>query len=634
MRRSLALAVIAASLTLSAPALTSSPAAAAPPTPLGHTCVATDGVRFCTGDKTPSWDGTPLDADVTLPPTGSGPWPTIVLLHGLGGDKTGLQPNVPQTSTLAPRILPLTEHYNNLYFAKRGYAVIAASARGFGQSCGGGGTPLAWLQTGACATGFIRLADQRYEARDTQYLLGLLADQGITQPTKIGVTGFSYGGGEAVQLGELRDKIRLPDGTFQAWKSPQGKSMSIGAVYAQWLWTDLISAVMPNGRFLDYRPATGNSTLAPLGVMSQSYTRALYALAATTGYVVQPQVSGLTLPPLPGAPLPINPPLIAGSSPWDLTTAVALMELGEPYGEQMKAIAEDFRRYHGSVDIPGAPAPLLLESGWNDDFFPATESLREYNSVRAEHPGSYVAMLLGDVGHSRDANRHRASLAFNDAASAFFDAKLKGVAGGPANGSVLAYTTTCPAVGATAVQDGGPYRASSWAAIHPDKVLLSGSAMQKIDSLGGDLTVGLNFDPIPSTNPLGTGEPCKTIGATQATGTAIYRRPIIKGITLLGRPTIRATIKTTGTGGQIAARLWDITPDGQQRLVTRGVYRLLDNQTGAITFQLNGNGYTFGPGHTVKLELAPSDAPTYRASTSLFSVDVSDLTLTLPIIAR
>jgi len=633
MRRSLALAVIAASLAIGAPAITS-PATATTPSPLGLTCRATDGVRFCTGDKVPSWDGTPLDADVTLPPTGNGPWPTIVLLHGLGGDKTGLQPNVPQTSTLAPRILPLTEHYNNIYYAKRGYAVLAASARGFGQSCGGGGTPLAWLQTGACAKGFIRLADQRYEARDTQHLLGLLADQGITKPTKIGVTGFSYGGGEAVQLGELRNKIRLPDGTFQPWRSPKGKAMAIGAVYGQWLWTDLISAVMPNGRFLDFRASTGKSTLAPLGVMSQSYTRALYALAATTGYVVQPQVSGLTLPEIPGVPLPVNPPLVAGSSPWDLTTAVALMELGEPYGAQMKSIAADFRRYHGSVDIPGAPAPLLLESGWNDDFFPITESLREYNLVRAEYPKAYVAMLLGDVGHARDANRRRASLAFNNAASAFFDAKLKGVGTGPANGSVLAYTTTCPAVGATAVQDGGPYRARSWARIHPERVRFGATTTKRISSLGGDPLVGLNFDPIPSTNPLGTGEPCKTIGATKASGTAVYQRKVGAPFVLLGRPTVRATIRTSGRGGQIAARLWDVLPNGQQRLVTRGVYRLLDNQTGAITFQLNGNGYRFARGHVAKLELAPSDAPTYRASTTLFTVDVSDLTVALPIVAR
>lgn len=608
LRRTVAAALVATALV--APGVTSPAEAGSAPAPFGRSCTATDGVRFCTGDKVASWDGTPLDVDVTLPATGDGPWPTIVLLHGLGGDKTGLQPNTPQQTTLAPRILPLTEHYSNLYYASRGYAVVAATSRGFGQSCGGNGTPLAWLQTGACADGFIRLADQRYEARDTQYLLGLLADQGIVKPTKIGVTGFSYGGGQAVQLGELKDKVRLPDGRFVPWTSPGGKPMRIAAAYGQWLWTDLISAVMPNGRYLDFDPATADDSLQPLGVMTQSYTRALYALAASTGYVANPA-------------LPAN-------APWDLTGAIAKMELGEPYGADMQAIATEFRKYHGSVGIPGAPAPLLLESGWNDDFFPVTESLREYASVRANHPGAFVALLLGDVGHSRDANKRATMLAFNDIASRFFDQHLKGVGSGPANGSVTAYSTTCPALGAGAVPDAGPFRAASWAKLRTGAFRFGRSEIKRIDSLGGDPLVGLSFDAIPSTNPLGTADPCKTVAAGSAAGTANYRRTLTRGFTLMGRPTVRATVATTGTGGQIAARLWDVLPDGTQRLVTRGVYRLTPDQTGRIVFQLNGNGYRFRAGHQVKLELAPSDAPTYRASTALFTVDVSDLTVALP----
>ena len=35
-----------------------------------------------------------------------------------------------------------------------------------------------------CKEGWIRLADQRYEARDTQYLLGLLADENVTKPQR------------------------------------------------------------------------------------------------------------------------------------------------------------------------------------------------------------------------------------------------------------------------------------------------------------------------------------------------------------------------------------------------------------------------------------------------------------------
>lgn len=578
--------------------------------PLGNSCTASHGVRFCPSAKLiPSFDGTPLDADVTLPPSGTGPWPTIVLLHGLGGDKSGLEPNVPQTSTLAPRILPLTTHYSNIYYAQRGYAVLAPSARGFGQSCGGSGSPAAWTQTGACAKGFIRLADQRYEAHDVQYLLGRLVDQGITKPTKIGVTGFSYGGGETLQLAELKDKVRLPNGSFIPWRSPKGVPMQIGAAYGQWLWSDLISAVMPNGRFLDYSPGTAGSTLQPLGVMSQSYTHALYALAASTGYVAPP----------------------ASDPQWDLTSAIAQMDAGEPYGASMASIAAQFRQFHGAVGIGGQPAPILLESGWNDDFFPPTESLREYISVRANYPKAFVALMLGGVGHSRDANRTSTMLAFNNVASAFFDEHLRGVGHGPANGSVLAYATTCPAVaGGTVARDAGPYRAASWAALHPHHLTFGGDPIRTVSSTGGDPTIGPNFDPIPSTDPLGTGDPCKTIPAKISSGTAVYQHRVGANFTMVGRPTIRAAIGTSGIGGQLVGRLWDVSPDGRQRLVTRAVYRLTDNQGGHIAFQLNGNGYTFAAGHILKLELAPNDAPTYRASTQPFSVRVGWLRVEVP----
>ena len=54
-------------------------------------------------------------------------------------------------------------------------------------------------------------------------------------------------------------------------------------------------------------------------------------------------------------------------------------------------------------------------------------------------------------------------------------------------------------------------------------------------------------------------------------------------------------------------------PNGQQRLISRGVYSLHNNQSGQITFQLHGNGYRFAAGHTVELQLLGRDAPYYQA---------------------
>jgi predicted acyl esterase len=99
---------------------------------------------------------------------------------------------------------------------------------------------------------------------------------------------------------------------------------------------------------------------------------------------------------------------------------------------------------------------------------------------------------------------------------------------------------------------------------------------------------------------------------------------------MLGLPTVRADIQTTGQFGEIAARLWDLSPSGRQRLISRGVYSLRNNQTGHIVFQLHGNGYRFATGHTVELQLLGRDAPYYQQSNGTFSVNVSNLTVALP----
>ena len=102
-----------------------------------------------------------------------------------------------------------------------------------------------------------------------------------------------------------------------------------------------------------------------------------------------------------------------------------------------------------------------------------------------------------------------------------------------------------------------------------------------------------------------------------------------KAYTLLGQPTVRAQIRTTGRGGMLAARLWDVR-GGKQTLVARGIYRLEDNQRGKIVFQLFGNGWRFAKGHTAKLELTGSDPTFVRTSNFRFSVKVSKLTVKLP----
>jgi hypothetical protein len=582
-------------------ALLPASASAAAPKPFGHACTAQNGVRFCPAtaltDRVPSFDGVPLDVDVTLPATGDGPFPTIVMLHGYGGSKTDYEASKPEGDD-QPSDAPgtaTTYHWNSNAFARGGYAVVNTTARGFGRSCGQTSS-----RTPDCAKGWLHLADQRYEARDTQYLLGLLVDERVATAGALGVTGISYGGGQSLELAYLRDRIRNPDGSYAPWLSPHGAALRIAAAYPRWPWSDLVNALLPNGRFLDSRVSSATESREPIGVPIQSYISGLYALGSTSGFYAPPGVD-------------------AGA---DLTNWFARIQAGEPYGADVRAIADEIHAHHQGFGIPGTPAPLLLLGGWTDDLFPSSESLRVYNALRAANPGAPVSVQLGDLGHARGSNKVNADKALNDQGRVFFDAYLRGAGAPPAPGAVTAFTQTCP----QAAPAGGPFQAASWPALHPGAFAFGGAAAQTVESNGGNPGTSAALDPIG-----GGGDACRSLAAEKAAGTATYTGSGGGGYTLLGRPTVTADINTTGANGQLASRLWDVDSAGQQVLVTRGVYRLTDNQRGRVSFQLNGNGYRFAAGHAPRLELLGRDAPAFRASNGSFSVKVSKLRIELPV---
>ena len=90
--------------------------------------------------------------------------------------------------------------------------------------------------------------DQRFEVRDTQVLLGRLVDAGLAKPGALGATGISSGGIQSLELAFLRNQIRTPGGGFAAWRSPRGRPLSITATFPRWMGSDLIDALLPNGR--------------------------------------------------------------------------------------------------------------------------------------------------------------------------------------------------------------------------------------------------------------------------------------------------------------------------------------------------------------------------------------------------
>jgi hypothetical protein len=147
-------------------------------------------------------------------------------------------------------------------------------------------------------------------------------------------------------------------------------------------------------------------------------------------------------------------------------------------------------------------------------------------------------------------------------------------------------------------------------------------------------SAGGNPDTSAAIDPIANSDACKTVTASDDPGTAVVRSPKSTGFTLMGLPTVTATIATTGNYGQLDSRLWDVAPDGSQTLVSRGAYRLTDAQSGPVTFQLSGDGWRFAKDHVARLELLGRDAPYLRPSNAPFSVDVKDVVVELPTLEK
>ncbi|HEY8001477.1 MAG TPA: acetylxylan esterase [Solirubrobacterales bacterium] len=563
-----------------------------------------DGVRFC-GSSSPrstskAFDGVPIDVNVAFPPVpASGPdgnYPLMMMFHGYGGGKIGLS----------------AMHR----WLDRGYATFSMTDRGFRESCGSPASKAA--DPAGCATGYVRLIDNRYEVRDAQDFAGKLADElndassaPLIDPQKIGSIGGSYGGGMSMALGALKNRKVMPDYSLVPWTSPMGKPMQIAAAAPNIPWTDLAYSLTPNGSTLDYvadAPYAGR-----IGVQKQSFVGGLY-------------VSGLGAPGYYAAP---------GTDPTaDLVGWRTRLDLGEPYGADVQSILDEITQHHSSyyIDHSITPAPMLMSSGFTDDLFPADETIRFYNRTRTQYPKeAKLALFFGDFGHMRGQNKNDVTSALQSAENNWMDFYVKGVGSKPAEG-VTTYTETCPST----APSGGPYTATNWATTAPGEIRLRDKGTKTIEPTAGSAAIAATFNPVTG------GGACATADGADQPGTASYRLAAAPagGYTLMGAATVIAKFTLPGDTSQVAARLLDVGPDGQETLVSRGLWRPATGGPTKQVFQLHPNGWTFAEGHVPKLELLPADSDPGllggygRASNDQQPVTVSKLELRLPVVEK
>jgi predicted acyl esterase len=584
--------------------------AAAQAGPLGlDDCGPTRGVYQCSG-LVETWDGVPLDTTVTLPRAGAKHRPLVVNLHGFGNSKY---------EYLDPASQAYTD--NAFGWAKRGYAVLTYTSRGLWGSCG---TPDARLaNAAACADGYIHLADVRYEVRDTQELIGRLVDEGTAAPRRIGITGDSYGGGQTTMLAALANRMMLPDGTLVKWRSPGGRALRIAAAAPVIPWTDLISAIAPNGRVLSYALTPAAATSNPVGVFKTSVANAIMLAAQFATGPGQP----VGEPFVPGRPMGFLAP--PGTDPEaDVISWVARADAGEPYDDaDLRETIETLTRFHSAfhIDPSHRPPPLLIASGFSDDLFPVDEALRFANRTQRLYPKLPLSLLVGDFGHQRSAQKVVQRKRLIAMIRRWFARHLKRKRARKLPG-VTAFTQTCP----KGAPSEAPIFARSFGRLARGEVRHFSAASQTLTSGGGNPETGTTIDPVA-----GGGDGCATVESEVAPGTATYILPKVKrAYTLLGSPTIRAQLEISGADPevtQVAGRLWDLGPGGRMTLVARGFYR---PGQGKNVWQLHPGGWRFAAGHAPRLELLGTDPPFGRPSNGAFEISVSKLQLRLPVRER
>ncbi|MFI1105355.1 CocE/NonD family hydrolase [Streptomyces melanogenes] len=117
---------------------------------------------------------------------------------------------------------------------------------------------------------------------------------------------------------------------------------------------------------------------------------------------------------------------------------------------------------------------------------------------------------------------------------------------------------------------------------------------------------------------------------------------------ILGRPEVTLRLRMDVPFGQAIARLCDVAPDGSSTLVTRGALNLSAREgrdradawplgaTQDVTFLLNGIGYSFPPGHRVRLAVSSAYWPWIwpQADSVGFTLAPEGSSLTLPVRER
>jgi hypothetical protein len=601
------------------------------------------GMAICSGEVL-SFDGSPLDVDLTKPAHNTGTkHPLIIMLHGFGNDKHEWE------STTNDGDGGDKYDWNNHWFAQHGYYVLTYTARGFrpesphdsqpatppGAECGSDCGPF----------GTIHIKSRDYEIKDTQWLAALVAaTYPDVDPTHVAATGGSYGGGESwMQASQA------------AWDFPHSQDQGLPVLELQvaipkYPWTDLAYSLAPSGhgggpsRQDIYEssqavetdnngggsPATGN----PLGAPKASYITGLFALGNSTG-TFDEGVEGPTEENGPENVVAWNARITGTGDPYpdgDPTLQQAsrgLTELRSAYYQDEGWAAE-----RGNHEVA-----VFSISGWTDDLFEPVESFRMFKYLKRLDPLWPVEVAVADVGHSRAQNKPDTWHRLNDQAFQFLQSQING--SHREQTTVSSQPTICnaepdqpPSTPADNVTARTPEQLSSGTL----SITYGGGGHTLANPLGADDPNGPATDPVVGADLVEPNQGCRTDrGPVPPGGYTGYSDPLPDHVSYvgLGEVDVHYKVSPDPTQAQLDARIWDIPPSGPSYLITRGTYRIdtlngYDPSEGDLRLPLFGNHWRLAPGHRIRLDLTQVDEPYLRPNNQPSMITYGSPTLILP----
>jgi dienelactone hydrolase len=618
----------------------------------GH-CPLYGDLEVCTG-QVPSFDGSKLDVDVTLPPgarlrRGSGTpdsHPLIVMVHGAGGTDKPNKYEFQSTDDVANGTDKY--HWNSHWFATHGYYVVTPTQRGYIDE----GAAFAWQpRTPAPSSGSvdlpngtIKLTSREFSARDDQWLAAQVARSFDVDRTRIVATGRTSGGGETWQLATENRW------TFPHSLDPKLPVLRLRAVVPRTTWTDLLYSFSPHGHGGGpagddpYEAAFGAPGASGprdglYGAAKASYLAFVYLLIANRQGVLEAGQS--TTPSEEGR---------VNLHEWVLRALAGDPEkvggIEDPTQTEIRRGLTYFRSvyYLGrrwQAQPAGERVAIFAIQGWTDELFQAVEPFRQFKYLKRLHPGWPMRIALADVGSAPAQNPAPEWRELNSQAWDFLATATDTPAASPTPASttepaVESYPTRCGA--AVGTPAGAPLTAGT------PEGLSSGTLTAHYET-GGSLTSATGaFDPdslLTEPNVAQRVTPCLSSTGLTLTGYTATSGPLDRDATYVGLGSVTVPYQLTGTRANLHVRLWDVppagatAPDDKTLLVTRGTYTFLvpdyDTAAGTVRVPLFGNHWKLRAGHRLRLDLTQVDAPYFRPANAPSSLSFGPPTLTLPI---